>query len=555
MNTHTTTEPGTKKGGGCCGQADSADLPEPCPGDDRRTKRAPCGCGGPPETTCDSYCDLDCLERPLFTAEMVLSDTDLTASVDWTRSRLALQRYRDGWGVVCGLDVHCDPDHPGHVVVEPGYAVGCCGEDIVLCEAQCFDLSGYCCVESPCPDSTKEPRPSTEGSEKGRHPCGDFVVDLTLTPHDSPAVPDLVESCGCTCGGTDSGCRDQRIVPTRMQEGALIEATRVAFPAADPGSAAAELAQAAYSKCHAVVRHYVEAGAKTAARDEVILWLRMQKLDPPCDWWAKICAALETAKKPEEVDAAVAAALFQLVIDCRQRLLRRVCSPCPTEQVGLARVWLRRAEGKHRPTCIVTLVDAYPPHRRELAPTIGPVPPGSEDLAPFIWQRWEQVCGRWRKLAPNGTPAWEKFPETTVELLELFEETERLWWPCQEDAPTPVVVATPCLGDRIVGFRRRLYGGSREGSTPAAPEPAYGYAADDPASYEMVEDADSSFDPDLEKVKGVGESTADKLRATGITTIEELSVADPELLRKILGPRFNVQLIHDDAVRLVQGSS
>src|SRR5688572_22238691 len=126
----------------------------------------PCRCCG--EHT--SACELECLQRPLFTKGMVLSDSDLTALVEWTRSRLALRRYRDGWGVVCGLDVRCLPDRPGMVVVDPGYAVGCCGEDLVLCEPTCVDLNGCCAAEEPCPQPEKNGETTGEktGKENGK---------------------------------------------------------------------------------------------------------------------------------------------------------------------------------------------------------------------------------------------------------------------------------------------------------------------------------------------------------------------------------------------------
>ncbi|RDJ94289.1 hypothetical protein B4Q13_15530, partial [Lacticaseibacillus rhamnosus] len=77
-----------------------------------------------------------------------------------------------------------------------------------------------------------------------------------------------------------------------------------------------------------------------------------------------------------------ASALFDLVMDCRQRLLRRGCRPCSSEGVGLARVWLRRVDDVgDGTTCVVVAVEAYPPYRRELAPTTRPVPPGADDLS------------------------------------------------------------------------------------------------------------------------------------------------------------------------------
>ena len=65
---------------------------------------------------------------------MVLTDDQLNDLAQWVRRRSALHRYVEGWGVVRGLGVRCDPASPGCVVVGPGYARSCCGDDIVICQ-------------------------------------------------------------------------------------------------------------------------------------------------------------------------------------------------------------------------------------------------------------------------------------------------------------------------------------------------------------------------------------------------------------------------------------
>ena len=103
-----------------------------------------CGCGGRCgcETRC---CDLECLVRPNFFCGQMLTDADLDrrGRVDAAAARRS-SRYRDGWGIACGLHVSCAP-HGGRagccdpadgpvVYVNPGYAVDCCGNDLVVCE-------------------------------------------------------------------------------------------------------------------------------------------------------------------------------------------------------------------------------------------------------------------------------------------------------------------------------------------------------------------------------------------------------------------------------------
>ena len=72
------------------------------------------------------------LEAPLFFTGELLTAQDLDAIVRYTRGRLALDRYRDGWGVVCGLGVGLDPGCSRRVVVGCGYAVGPQGNDILV---------------------------------------------------------------------------------------------------------------------------------------------------------------------------------------------------------------------------------------------------------------------------------------------------------------------------------------------------------------------------------------------------------------------------------------
>lgn len=87
-----------------------------------------CGCGGCP--TCHS---LQCLCRPRFFAGQLVTDADFRRLDDYLVGKSRLHnRYLHGTGVVCGLEVVCNPCDDT-VTVRPGYALGPCGEDIVVC--------------------------------------------------------------------------------------------------------------------------------------------------------------------------------------------------------------------------------------------------------------------------------------------------------------------------------------------------------------------------------------------------------------------------------------
>jgi hypothetical protein len=71
--------------------------------------------------------------RPRFFAGQLLTEDDLQSLEDYVIAKNRLHnRHLFGAGVVCGLEVLCKPCDTGHVTVQPGYALDCCGNDIVL---------------------------------------------------------------------------------------------------------------------------------------------------------------------------------------------------------------------------------------------------------------------------------------------------------------------------------------------------------------------------------------------------------------------------------------
>ncbi|WP_406631337.1 hypothetical protein [Amycolatopsis sp. WGS_07] len=85
-----------------------------------------CGCGG--TTGWPSA-----FVRPRFFAGQLLTEDDLGLLGDYVTGKAKLRnRTLSGPGVVCGLEVSCDPCGGGKVVVHPGHALDCEGNDIVL---------------------------------------------------------------------------------------------------------------------------------------------------------------------------------------------------------------------------------------------------------------------------------------------------------------------------------------------------------------------------------------------------------------------------------------
>ena len=113
-----------------------------------------CGCGGSKSSggccsgttfpgrpisagACDP-CEEGSFVRPRFFAGQLLTEDDLEAINTYVVGKNRLHNSRlFGDGVVCGLEVVCGPCGGDTVVVRPGYALDCCGNDLVLgCERE-----------------------------------------------------------------------------------------------------------------------------------------------------------------------------------------------------------------------------------------------------------------------------------------------------------------------------------------------------------------------------------------------------------------------------------
>jgi hypothetical protein len=152
-------------------------------------------------------CTEESFKRPRFFAGQLLTEDDLQAMMDYVVGKNRLHnRYLFGEGVVCGLSVTCHPCGGGSVMVAPGFALDCCGNDLVLPCAEEVDirallrdlrkrqLQGYDCGD-PCED-------------KGDH----RHYGLYLTYRETPGDPVAPYNGGDSCG--QQGCE-----PTRICEG------------------------------------------------------------------------------------------------------------------------------------------------------------------------------------------------------------------------------------------------------------------------------------------------------------------------------------------------
>jgi hypothetical protein len=195
---------------------------------------SPCGCGGATTSlavTCScggagcNLCQGQSFVRPRFFAGQLLTEDDLQTLVEYTTAKSRLHnRFLFGQGVVCGLEVACHPCGAGRVIVRPGYAIDCCGNDITLACEQLLDINamirdlrrkllGFDCG-APCPDNQAGNQgaagDANEQSDNTRHYC---LYIRYCEEYTDPVSP----------YSTGESCATQVCEPTRIREGLRFE--------------------------------------------------------------------------------------------------------------------------------------------------------------------------------------------------------------------------------------------------------------------------------------------------------------------------------------------
>ena len=162
-----------------------------------------CGCGTNTGTqmeargTAPAICTDESFHRPRFFPNQLLTHDSLQGLVDYVVGKNRMHnRFLFGDGVVCGLSVTCHhPCESGKVLVAPGYALDCCGNDIAVNCPEELDvkalirdlrkrqLAGYDCGD-PC-----------DKQEDGQESYGLYIV-YDETPVDPVAPYQTGEPCG-----------------------------------------------------------------------------------------------------------------------------------------------------------------------------------------------------------------------------------------------------------------------------------------------------------------------------------------------------------------------
>ncbi|HEX3035146.1 MAG TPA: hypothetical protein VHT73_08435 [Thermodesulfobacteriota bacterium] len=156
----------------------------------------------------DKYCDYNNFKRVRYFHGMLMTDRDFREEqIYHNEKRKLLNRMLHGWGVVCGLGIKETGPKSSRIVITPGMALDCCGNEILVCEDFEVDLKKETCV---CPDTSKDPC-----ADMGRdvQECKYYVA---IGYREVPTDPVPVYAPG-------GGCEDKVCEYSRTREGFCVK--------------------------------------------------------------------------------------------------------------------------------------------------------------------------------------------------------------------------------------------------------------------------------------------------------------------------------------------
>ncbi len=169
------------------------------------------GCEHSPSAGLCPECEVDQLARNHYFTGKLLVERDFT---DEQRYFLGKHRRHNqhlhGWGVVCGLRVKQHPNpacRSQYVLIEPGYAVDCCGREIVVEQEQTIDLRARFLAWWQEQHRDAPIDPATDDPAASEPDAGEHTLQICLRYLECPTeeTPALFGDCGCGDGDAQHG--------------------------------------------------------------------------------------------------------------------------------------------------------------------------------------------------------------------------------------------------------------------------------------------------------------------------------------------------------------
>jgi hypothetical protein len=159
---------------------------------------------------CPACTGLICLDRTRFFSGQLLTEADLNNEQSYWLAKSRLHnRFLNGWGVVCGMQVVCS-ECAGWVTVKTGYAIDPCGNDIIVCTDQNFNVLKA--IQACCSPSSQSPNcsplrynPPPECQNTPQHWCITIEYQEQQSRLVTPLVQAAPKTSSCGCGGSSTG--------------------------------------------------------------------------------------------------------------------------------------------------------------------------------------------------------------------------------------------------------------------------------------------------------------------------------------------------------------
>ena len=492
------------------------------------------------------------LLQPHFFCGQLLTDQDLNQLLDWTQEKFKLNRFRQGWGVVCGLEVRIHPEEAGHILVGPGYAVDNCGQDIIVSRDRSLDLRDICPKEqSRCFDFSTEGNGSTTQAPL-------FAIDVMINYKAQLTQPQMTI-------GRDV-CREAAKCDYSRKEEAFTLSAQPVNSGTDSMTADANAWCKHYTCCTDLLAMYEKEfiGNLGVTGTAVSSWLMKRLVKRPLRQFAfvkNLISALSGDNQISPEAPEILNILFWLVQEYRNTFLSQYCPPCDAEVgIPLARVWLEKdAENE----CQICAIDAGVPFQRPFASEQNSAPPGQLNLGSIIWQRTDVA---YANLVDLGFEIeWETITFTSFndlkETLKIKcgpDETYcSLFQSPQKRLLVQVVdtknMGSPCtLGQRVISFEEStrylsmLNQQSQKINRTQASENLQGKKA---TAVEKIDklDEQKSVPDDLTKVPQIGPVRAEQLQKKfNIFTYEPLLEKNEGWLEDNLELSFTDKRLYSD---------
>jgi hypothetical protein len=161
----------------------------------------------------DKHCDYNDFKRVRYFHGMLMTDRDFREEqIYHNEKRKLLSRMLHGWGVVCGLRIKATSPVSSKIVITPGMALDCHGNEILVCEDFEVDLKKETCLY---PDTSKDRDPCAEGGDERE--CKYYVA---IRYNEAPTDPLPVYT-------PSGGCEDKVCEHSRTREGFCVRLFKI----------------------------------------------------------------------------------------------------------------------------------------------------------------------------------------------------------------------------------------------------------------------------------------------------------------------------------------